>query len=217
MSSLPTRASDEEIINAYTHLAWSILSITFAVLLLASNAVPFKYKISTILMTVLPAWTFAASYLYHASENRKKSQNREVDKSSIFLMIVGCGTSINMSCMNTAVSMISCTILIFMGSALTLAYTHMKNPSESFTMTSYLLLGWCCILPITGIMGETLYSASSSRWLIIAGGISYSIGVLFYAKDSIKWNHTRWHVCVMIGYALHLAGHYQTITYASIS
>jgi hemolysin III len=75
------------------------------------------------------------------------------------------------------------------------------------------LLGWLCILPITGIFGKTVYSASSSIWFIILGGLFYSTGLLFYARDSIKWNHTRWHIFVMLGYLMHVIAHYQVINY----
>ena len=113
--------------------------------------------------------------------------------------------------------MATCIILLISGSVLTGLYAHIKNPPESFTVTSYLLLGWFCVLPITGLIGDSLYNVTSSGWLIIAGGIAYSVGVLFYAKDSIKWNHTRWHICVMIGYSLHLFGHYRVIKHVLIT
>ena len=211
MKLVHTRSRDEETANAYTHLVWAILSLTFMFIFLKEEGLPMKYKTSTILMTGLSAWTFISSFLYHASAGRKKKQNREVDKASIFLMIIGCGVSLNMSCIDPLVSSISSSILIVVGAFLTMLYTHFKNPTEAFSVTSYVLLGWFCILPITGLLGDSLYSITSSSWMIIAGGISYSIGILFYAKDSIKWNHTRWHACVMIGYGFHLAGHYATM------
>lgn len=208
MQSIHSRSHDEETINAYTHLVWALLSLTFMFMFLIQENLPIKYKTSTIMMTGLSAWTFISSFLYHSSKGRKKSQNREVDKASIFLMITGCGVSLNMSCADPVVSSISSSILILTGCLLTLLYTHFKNPTEAFSVTSYVLLGWFCVLPITGFLGDSLYTTTSSSWMIIAGGISYSIGILFYAKDSIKWNHTRWHICVMLGYAFHLAGHY---------
>tara|TARA_Y100001937_G_C7056978_1_gene301897 strand:+ start:505 stop:963 length:459 start_codon:yes stop_codon:yes gene_type:complete len=148
---------------------------------------------------------------------RKKSQNREVDKMSIFLMIIGCGLSINMTCVDTTLAVFSSIGLVSAGSFLTLLYSHKKEPSEAFSLTSYVLLGWFCILPITGIMGDSLYNLSDNAWTVIAGGVSYSVGILFYAKDSIKWNHTKWHICVMAGYSFHLFGHYKIMQYVSVS
>lgn len=211
------RSLDEEVVNAYTHLIWALLSLGFALLFLIDSSVPPKFKTSSILITGLSGWTFLSSFLYHSSKGRKKTQNREIDKTSIFLMIMGCGLSINMSCVNVTVAVISCILLVAVTTILTIIYTHLENPPESFSVTSYVLLGWFCIFPLTGIFGETLYSLTSSTWLVIAGGVAYSAGILFYAKDSVKWNHTIWHFFVMIGYALHLAGHYRVVSYASIA
>lgn len=217
MSSLPLRSSDEETINAYTHLLWAVLSSVFAVILLIDPDVTFKFKVATIMMTGLSGWTFISSFLYHSSTNRKKVQNREVDKASIFLMITGCGVSLNMTCVDPLMATISCSILILAGTFLTFVYTHKESASEVFSVTSYVLLGWFCALPLTGLIGDSLYNISSNAWLVVAGGISYSIGVLFYAKDSVKWNHTWWHVFVMLGYGFHIAGHYYVVQYASIA
>ena len=211
------RSLDEEVVNAYTHLIWAFLSLGFALLFLMDSSVPAKFKTSSILITGLSGWTFLSSFLYHSSKGRKKSQNREIDKTSIFLMIMGCGLSINMSCINTSAAMISCALLVAATAVLTLIYTHLKDPPESFSVTSYVLLGWFCIFPLTGVFGETLYSITSSTWLVIAGGVAYSAGILFYAKDSVKWNHTIWHFFVMAGYAFHLVGHYRIVSYVSVA
>ena len=217
MTSLTMRSLDEEIVNAYTHLAWAILSIVFGVIFLLDSDVPLKFKTASVMMTGFSGWTFLSSFLYHSTKDKKKSQNREIDKTSIFLMIMGCGVSINMSCTDSLAASISCLVLIITACALTLLYSHIKTPSEVFSLTSYVLLGWMCVLPITGIIGENLYSVTSNSWFIIAGVISYSVGILFYAKDGIKWNHTRWHICVMLGYSFHLAGHYRIIQHVSVA
>lgn len=211
------RSTEEETINAYTHLLWSILSISCGLFFLLDPLIPSKFKTASVFMTGLSGWTFFSSFLYHMTNGRKKSQNREVDKTSIFLMIIGCGISINMSCLDTTLATISSIGLVSAGTLLTLMYSHKKEPSEVFSLTSYVLLGWFCILPITGFMGDSLYHLSESSWTVIAGGISYSVGILFYAKDSIKWNHTKWHICVMLGYSFHLFGHYKIMQYVSVS
>ena len=214
---MPMRSLDEEVVNAYTHLMWSIISVVFLLLFLFDSDISFKFKTSSLMITGLPGWTFFSSFLYHSSQGRKKIKNRELDKTSIFLMIMGCGISINMSCIDSYAAILSCAFLAVITATLVLVYTHQESPTESFSLTSYVLLGWFCILPLTGVLGDTVYSQSSSTWFIIFGGISYSAGILFYSKDSVKWNHTIWHLFVMLGYALHLAGHYKVLQHASIT
>ena len=36
-------------------------------------------------------------------------------------------------------------------------------------------------------------------WLIVAGGIAYTSGIVFYVKDKISYFHTVWHIFVMLG------------------
>ena len=202
--------------NAYTHLLWCILSCVILAAFLLDTSVTPKFKISSLLMVGMSSWTFFCSYLYHSSENKHKSYNREVDKASIFLMIAGCGASINMATLNSLTAAVSCTLLIGIGSILTAMYTHKKEPTEAFSLTSYVLLGWLCVLPLTGLLGENLYQDTVNTHLIILGGVLYSVGILFYARDSIKWNHTKWHFFVMAGYLSHVAAHYRVVYHSQI-
>ena len=67
-------------------------------------------------------------------------------------------------------------------------------------VVSYLLLGWiglAAIGPLFAITGITAIA------LIIAGGVAYSLGVIFYAAHRIPHNHAIWHVFVMAGSLLH--------------
>lgn len=209
------RSKEEEIVNAYTHLLWCILTVVMLGIFLIDPSVQPRFKTSSLMMLGLSSWTFFSSYLYHASSSKKKSQNREVDKTSIFLMILGSGASINMATLNNSIASISCAAIILIGSLLTAIYAHKKEPSEVFSVTSYVLLGWLCVLPLTGILGENLYQDSLNTHLIILGGILYSAGILFYARDSIKWNHTKWHFFVMAGFFTHVIAHYR-VAYTGI-
>ena len=58
-------------------------------------------------------------------------------------------------------------------------------------------------MPSTGIFLATPFAEGLSFILGILGAASYSIGVAFYVTDSKKWNHTLWHLFVMIGFAFH--------------
>jgi hemolysin III len=40
-------------------------------------------------------------------------------------------------------------------------------------------------------------------WLIFAGGVAYTGGIIFYVKDNINYFHTIWHLFVMLGSVLH--------------
>ena len=213
MKILPKRSEGEEIVNAYTHLVWAILSFMFLAIFLIDEHTSLKNKISSLFMMGISGWTFFSSYLYHSTKEKKKRRNREVDKTAIFLMITGTGVSLNLSCENQLLSLLGSSISIVLGCILLAAYVYKKHPTEAFSITSYIALGCFCVLPIVGVFGENLYEHSSSSWLVIAGIISYCLGILFYARDSIEWNHTKWHIFVMIGFLFHAIGHYRSISF----
>jgi hemolysin III len=69
----------------------------------------------------------------------------------------------------------------------------------------YIAMGWLVIfaakpllqvLPIHGF------------WWLVAGGVVYTVGVLFYAIDKIPYNHTIWHIFVLVGSACHFLAVY---------
>lgn len=127
-------------------------------------------------------------------------------------MITGTGVSINLGADSEIIAAVSCAFLLFVGCLLTAIYARKKKSSEAFSLTSYILLGWFCVLPITGILGDNMYRDTVNTHLIILGGILYSAGILYYARDSVKWNHTKWHLFVMAGYLTHLAAHYRVVS-----
>ena len=59
----------------------------------------------------------------------------------------------------------------------------------------YLLLGWSAF-----VFGKTLLSVDKDAFLLVVfGGVSYSLGVIFYALPKIKYFHFIWHIFVAIG------------------
>ena len=72
----------------------------------------------------------------------------------------------------------------------------------------YLVMGWILLFNIGEIARN---SSRTSVFLLIAGGLSYSIGAVFYALkrprlfEGLFGSHELWHVMVLLGYAFHFA------------
>ena len=150
------RSEEEEGVNAYTHFVWSILSAVSLFIVLIDSNFALKGKIIFLFMTCLSLWTFFSSFLYHSSKTPKiKERNRLVDKSSIYLMIVGCGIAINLSCHDNLTAAASCSFLAFLGAFFTASLCLKKHTTEVFSVVSYVLLGWAAFLPSSGVFGST--------------------------------------------------------------
>ena len=199
------RTREEEVVNALTHLLWSILSILVFGLAVLSNSYDFFDKIILLFMTGMSSWAFFTSFLYHQQKSElSRARNRVVDKAGIYLMIMGCGISLNMATPEMALAIPMCILISLIGSGCIVNLCVNKKSSEAFSVFSYIMLGWLSAIPASGILGKTIYVETSTLWAIMVGGVLYSIGVVFYSKDNLKWNHTWWHIFVMAGYCMHL-------------
>jgi hemolysin III len=69
----------------------------------------------------------------------------------------------------------------------------------------FLLLGWSALL----IMGQFERLPTTAFYLIVWGGIAYSLGVVFYASSrKFKYAHFVWHLFVLTGVVLHFIANY---------
>jgi hemolysin III len=61
-------------------------------------------------------------------------------------------------------------------------------------------MGWLIVFDINSLLEVLNINA---KFLLILGGISYTIGVVFYVFDKIKYFHSIWHLFVLTGSTLH--------------
>lgn len=65
----------------------------------------------------------------------------------------------------------------------------------------YLAIGWSGILVFQSL-AQTL--PDSTLWLLLAGGVTYSLGIIFHLWERLKFQNALWHVFVVVGASLHL-------------
>lgn len=65
----------------------------------------------------------------------------------------------------------------------------------------YLAIGWSGVLVFQSL-GQTL--PASTLWLLLAGGVTYSAGIVFHLWEKLKFQNALWHVFVVAGASLHL-------------
>ena len=77
-----------------------------------------------------------------------------------------------------------------------------KKINEKFSLFLYLMMGWLVIFIIPAIITKT----GPAFWgLMLAGGLSYTIGAAFYAKKK-PYFHMIWHLFIMLASALQYMG-----------
>ncbi len=71
-------------------------------------------------------------------------------------------------------------------------------------LTIFLAMGWSGLIFIR----QLFEWRAEAFWLVLSGGIAYSIGVFFYAFPKVKYFHFIWHLCVGMGTILQFIAYY---------
>ena len=84
---------------------------------------------------------------------------------------------------------------------------------DRLAVVFYLAIGWSG-LALAGPLVATLPTATLT--LIVAGGIVYSLGVVFFAWHALRYHAALWHGFVVLGAGLHLAALFDTLVFARL-
>ena len=203
MSKTPyLRESYEEVYNALTHSIACGLFIagTIAVTLKGWDIDP-VLGIAGFIYGFSQSMTYLSSTVYHIiSSPVTKKKWRLIDHLTIYLAIAGTYTPIFIAGIPNPWSYIL--IVSIWGMCLWGArykYYHIGE-NEIFSVVLYLILGWAGIA-IFGLVDSSAIRDSFD--LILAGGAIYTLGTYFYYRDFSKYNHTIWHVMVIIASIVH--------------
>lgn len=196
----------EEIANAVTHGLGALLALACFVVAVAFAAVRgdawriVSASVYGLLMFVL----YLSSALYHAAVlPRAKAILNVVDHATIYLMIAGCYTPFCLVPLRQYSPGWGWGIF---GTVWTLAILGVvfqccfMNRFRILSTLTYVLMGWMVLVavyPLWRAMGTP-----AVLWLA-AGGVAYTLGVVFYAWKSLKYAHAVWHLFVLGGTITH--------------
>ena len=196
----------EEIANSVSHgagLAASIAALPLLVVAAARRHDPSQVVADAIFASTL-VLLYGASTVYHALPRRwprAKHVMRVVDHSAIYLLIAGTYTPFALGALHgpwgwTLLAVIW--TLAVAGIALK-AGLGFRYPRLSTAV--YLLMGWLVVVAIHPLL--LAVGVNGLAWLL-AGGVCYTGGVLFYTRPRMRYAHLVWHLFVLGGSACHL-------------
>jgi hemolysin III len=144
---------------------------------------------------------YLASTIYHAlPRNKVKRAFRIIDHSAIFLLIAGTYTPFTLGVLRGAWGW------ILFGLVWSLAVIGVTLKSVGgiryprLSTTIYLGMGWLALIAIRPLWVHVPVAG----WLwLIAGGLSYTAGIAFYAAERVRYGHFVWHVFVLLGTVCH--------------
>ena len=193
----------EEIWHAVTHGVGPVLSITALTVMVAysSQTGSALSVFASVLFGVTLIILYGASTLYHAiTHHELKKRFQQFDHASIYLLIAGSYTHITLLKLGGTLGY---SIFAFVWSvALIGIFLKFAYPGrfEKLSLVLYLLLGWLILVAIKPLL-EVM--APGGLWLLLIGGLFYTVGVIFYVWDALPFNHAIWHLFVMGGSISH--------------
>lgn len=192
----------EEKLNAATHAIGALFGVVALILLIIFDNQKNTWSLfSVIVYGISIIVLFTASTLYHSVKGEKwKHYFRVIDHISIYLLIAGTYTPVLLIALYTS---LGCTLFFVIwgiavfGVILKLFFT---GRFEVFSILLYLVMGWLIVFDYAN-----LSDAIGSRGLLFlfGGGVSYTVGVIFYAIEKIPFNHVIWHLFVLTGAIFH--------------
>src|SRR5216117_3039089 len=201
----PKRAQSagEELANTISHgIGLCAALIGAPILLLEAHRNGAGFFFGTVVFAVTMSMLYLGSTLYHAwPQTRVKSFLQVLDHSAIFLLIAGTYTPFALGPLRAAGGLtmlgIVWTLALF---GVVMKTTRGTLRHRKLAMTLYLGTGWLGLIFIRPLALAIPWSAV--LWLI-AGGIAYTAGTLFFANERLRYAHFVWHLFVLVGTSCH--------------
>lgn len=195
--------SIEEAANSLTHGVGLLLSIVGFIVLVALAVVKggawniasaIVYGSSLVIL-------YGASTFYHSAITpRSKSALQLVDHCCIYLLIAGSYTPFALILLRDGIGFGLFAFAWIFAAVGIVTKVVFEIRSGFISASIYLIMGWVGIVAI-----EPIYNAVGIVPLIlaVAGGLSYTLGIIFFGWQSLKHHHAIWHIFVLMGSLFH--------------
>ena len=193
----------EELLNSLTHGLGAVASVIGTVVLVVMAVMlgdPWKVVSFSIFgLTLL--LLYLASTLYHSARHpRLRQAFKTFDHCAIFLLIAGTYTPFLLVNMRDSSGWLMLGVIWSLALIGVFLKLHFGSRYKLARVGIYLLMGW--LIMFAG--NDLLASINSTGFaLLLAGGITYTVGVIFYLAHSLPYNHAIWHLFVVGGSTCH--------------
>ena len=144
---------------------------------------------------------YTASTLYHSIQvPRAKAVMRVLDHSSIFLLIAGTYTPFTLVSLHGPWGWSLFTVIWGLAIGGIIVEVSPLRRWRVLLVGLYVGMGWAIVVAANPLMANV---ASGGLKLLVAGGLCYTLGIIFYVWRKLRFNHAIWHLFVLAGTALH--------------
>ena len=195
----------EEIANSVSHGVGLLAAIAAApvLIVLAAKSGGAARVVGASVFACTMLLLYLASTLYHAlPRSRAKAVFQVLDHGAIFLLIAGTYTPFTLGVLRGpwGWTLFGLVWGLAVAGIVLKAVAGVRHPRVSSSF--YLAMGWLALVAIEPLWRHV---APWGLFWLLAGGIAYSVGVVFFARDGrFRYNHFVWHLFVIAGTACHV-------------
>jgi hemolysin III len=193
----------EEVAHSVTHgvgLLASLAGLFVLAVLAAGTGDPWRIVACSVYAVTLVV-LYATSTLYHAfSATRARRVLQVLDHSAIFLLIAGTYTPFALVSLRGPWGWTLFSIVWSLAVAGVTVKAVFGTRWPIFSTALYLAMGWTAVIAVKPMLAHV--PPGGILWLV-AGGLAYTSGVVFYAWGRLPYSHAVWHVFVLAGSVCH--------------
>ncbi|MDE0722170.1 MAG: hemolysin III family protein, partial [Flavobacteriales bacterium] len=194
----------EERFNAISHGITSLAAIVgFVILVILGN---YSEKSFTLFSAIIYGLSLVSLYtfstIYHGLRNEKAKKVFQIlDHCAIYILIAGSYTPVLLVSIGGTTGWVIFGVqwtVALIGIVIKIFYT---GKFDNISTLMYAVMGWLIVIRWQELVDSI---PSAALTLLLAGGISYTVGIVFYLIGTrIKFSHFMWHLFVIAGSLFH--------------
>ena len=194
----------EEVANAITHGIGVALSISALVLLVvfAGRTEDSFRMVSSVTFGSSLVFLYLASTLYHGLTSLKAKRAFKVfDHAGIYLLIAGSYTPFTLVTLRGPVGWTLLGIVWGLAAVGIVTEVVWKDRPRWLSALVFIGMGWIIVFAMKPLAAAL---PKGGLWLLVAGGLSYTVGTIFYLLKRVPYMHAVWHLWVIGGSVCHV-------------
>lgn len=195
----------EEVAHSVTHGLGLLLSLWGLTILVAAASLrgDVWHIVGCSIFGTTLVLLYAASTLYHATPgSRAKRVFQRFDHAAIFLLIAGTYTPFTLVSLRGGWGWTLLALVWALAILGIVLQVTVPSWAKRISVPLYLAMGWLGVFAAEPLARSV---HPDGLTLLILGGVTYTLGVIFYAWRRLPYNHAVWHVFVMAGSVCHFS------------
>jgi len=193
----------EELVNSVSHGLGLVVILTAGPYLIADRS--FDGSTASVwgalIFTLTAIFLYLASTTYHTLPPGPSKQRLDrIDHAAIYFLIAGTYTPFALTVLRGPLGWTLLAVIWAM--ALVGAYLKLVHgiTRRKLSTVLYLVMGWLGLVAIRPLYAQI---GTDGLYWLIAGGLAYTLGVIFYSLKRVPFTHCIWHLFVLAGTACH--------------